>query len=250
MRRIITQSESGVHISFGERIQRTGELFSNFWHESIFHSQLGWLFAGLFAVLLVFLAAQFYHGAKNKTKNTPALLMMLWIIVPLFVFIFYKEVIPMHYFTLLFPVPFIVLGWFVGMLWKQNILREVLVLSIVVLLVWQGTYAVQLLIDLAPGGSRESSYPVTLQDMKDVVKIIQQESVAEPFNFRSEPYGQYNRSYEYLFGRADLASSYIAVPKTYVVSADDQWELPREYADHVTSEHTFGKVRLYTIIVE
>jgi len=147
-------------------------------------------------------------------------------------------------------VPFIVLGWFVGWLWKQNALREVLVLSIAVLLVWQGAYAVQLLIDLAPNGSRESSYRVTLQDMRDVVSFIQQESVAEPFNFRSEPFGQYNRSYEYLFEQAGLASSYLAVPKTYLVSADDRWELPREYTDYVTSEHTFGKARLYTIILE
>ena len=248
--RIITQSESGVQITFGERIQRTGELFSSFWHESLLHSQLGWFFVGLFAVLLIFLATQFYHGVKNKTKNAPALLMMLWIIVPLFVFIFYKEAIPIHYFAILFPVPFIVLGWFVGWLWKQNILREVLVLSIVVLLVWQGAYAVQLLIDLGPGGSRVSSYQVTLQDMKDVVNFIQQVSIGEPFNFRSEPYGQYNRSYKYLFEQAGCASSYIAVPKTYLVTADDQWELPREYADHVTAQDTFGKARLYTIVLE
>jgi len=248
--RVMTQSESSAQITLGERIQRIGELFSGFWHESILHSRLGWLFAGLFVALLIFLSTQFYQGVKNKTKNFPILLIMLWILVPLLIFIFYKEAIPMHYFVLLYPVPFIVLGWFVGWLWKQNVLREVLVLLIVVLVVWQGTYAVQLLIDLAPNGSRDSSYPVTLQDMESVVDLIRQGSEEGPFNFRSEPYGQYNRSYDYLFEQADLASSYIAVPKTYLVSADDRWELPTEYAEQVVAQHAFGKARLYTIVFE
>ena len=120
---ILFQSEIGAGIGFFDRIRRVAELTRNFFQEALFSSELPMAFGLLFGALVIFVGIQLYRIIKQRGRDARIVLPIMWLFIPLLVFIFYKEAIPIHYFCMIFPVPFILFGWFFHYVWKVKKIR-------------------------------------------------------------------------------------------------------------------------------
>jgi len=212
---VITQSDSSQSLSLWTRLSNTYEVWQHFWHETLLHSQTNLLFFILFASSVFYLLLRLWPAIKKRSAGV--ILVFLWFVVPAVVFIFYKELIPYHYFCLIFPLPFLMLAYVLDYFWRNGFLKAIIVLSVIGLFGWQLFYSVQLLADLAPNGSRTSSYPVTLSDMESAIDYIIEDSQDQPFNFISQPTHSYDRSYQYLFDRKGIAPSVVPEEMQYQV---------------------------------
>ncbi|MDP2684697.1 MAG: glycosyltransferase family 39 protein [bacterium] len=204
---VLTQSDSNQSLGLWARLSNTYEVWQNFWHETLLHSQTDLLFFILFAGSIIYFLLKLWSGIKKHSASN--ILLLLWLVVPAIVFIFYKELIPYHYFCFIFPLPFLMLAYLFDYFWRNGFLKVIIVLVVLGLFGWQLFYSVQLLADLAPDGSRASSYPVTLSDMESAVNYVIEDSNGQPFNFISLPSHSYDRSYQYLFDNEGVIPSVI-----------------------------------------
>jgi len=202
--KVIFQSESGSQISLLSRIKRTAELTIDFWQQSLVHRGLRITVYLLLGCSLFVLFFYFWQAMKKKRKDPKVILVFLWLAVPLFVFIFYKEAIPVHYFAFMFPLPFLMLGWLWQYLWKNKWLSATVIILTLTLVSLQLFYSVNFLKDISQDGSRASSYPVRLSELQKVSEYAKEDSQGAPFIFTSLPENAYTNSYSYLFSLINI----------------------------------------------
>jgi len=205
---VITQTESGQVVGWFSRASITYEAWQNFWHENLLHSKTNWIFFVLLAGSIIFVLIKLWPVKKAK-ENPGIVLSFLWLAVPFIIFTFYKEAIPVHYFCFIFPLPFLLLAGMLDNFWRRKEQKIVIILVVLAIFGLQIYYSVGLLNDLQDDGSRASSYPVTLADMQSAVDYIIEDSGDEKFSFSSQPAGQYDKSYLYLFDLQEVIPSVV-----------------------------------------
>ncbi len=223
--RVLTQSDSTAGLSLGARADRLVHLVENFFQDSLTHGLNHWFWIPLAIILAGFGIWQLIRTVRKRIDRLSVVLIGSWLGITLMIFLFYQEAIPPHYFVVLFPLPFLLVGWLAAELFRTKIWRIPVFVLILGLLAVQLWWSVQLLIDVSPNGSRASSYPVRLDEMQWTVNRIGELSDGAPFAFQSLPLGNYDTSYQYLFDRADMTQSDDSANTDYVVVVDSLYDI-------------------------
>ncbi len=197
--RVVTQSDSSASLSLLDRANRLYHLTENFFQESVARGVPGlvWMMLGLGTA--VFVLAQIVRMIRTKKIPSAIAVIGVWFVVTMTIFIFYQEHIPPHYFAIIFPLPFLLAGWAVQSLWQPRAARIVLMGVVIALVSVQFWQSVQLLVDISPGGSRASSYPVRLDELRWVVAAVESTQTGEAVSYIAWPPEAYDRSFAYLF---------------------------------------------------
>jgi 4-amino-4-deoxy-L-arabinose transferase-like glycosyltransferase len=246
--RVLTQADSGASPGLASQIEQTARTWKNFWYESLLHEKLKLLFYGLLLLSLGYLAVKLLIDVRKRVKNPASILLALWLIPTFLVFIIYKEATPTHYFSLVFPLPFILLAGALNIFWKKRFLRVIPVVIALGLFGLQLYYSGFLLYDLRPNGSRASSYPVTLTDMEQAVDFIKNDVKGQNFNFQEQVTTGYDNSYRYLFSLQSIAPSQSLQPIEYDIFIGKVIVIANELPGQpVTEVKNFGNVTVVKI---
>ncbi|MFA5134914.1 MAG: glycosyltransferase family 39 protein [Patescibacteria group bacterium] len=245
---ILTQSETDNPVSLFERAREAKNVVRDFWFESLTHKQSAVLFYALAAASAAVLLAELAAAVKRKRRHVAGTLMLIWLVLPLCSYVLYQAKIPVHYFCIVFPLPFIFFGWVFGYGWRARSLRIPLFGLLFGLAGLQLYYSVILLRDLSPGGSRASSYPITLSEMESAVEYIHDDSRGEPFVFVSLPVGAYDSGYTYLFERAGLSPAAQEAGLEYAAvvgfsAAPPEWFI----SSSGITRHSIGNVTIFSV---
>ncbi|MBI5037475.1 MAG: glycosyltransferase family 39 protein [Candidatus Kerfeldbacteria bacterium] len=226
--RVMTQSDSPHTLSIGQRLDRLYHLVENFFQDCLTHGVPSRWWQSLLVILVLGIGVHTVRAWKSPQQKERLIIMTLWFLVPLLIFAQYQEAIPTHYFAILFPVPFLFVGWLMYVVGKHRLAQLVCGSIVIFLCFVQAWFSVQLVHDLAPTGSRASSYPLRLDEMQAAVQLITDDANGVSFTVQSYPLGSYDRSFSYLFMRAGIAPSVVSAGLDYriVVSPQypiDQW---------------------------
>lgn len=203
-RQIITQSETEDPASIIDRAREAKNLVRDFWFESVTNKQYDALFYLLIVASGAVLLIEFIGAVRRKRRHVAVTLILIWLVFPLGSYIMYQAKIPVHYFCIIFPLPFIFFGWAFGYGWRTRWLQVPLLVLLIGLTSLQLYYSITFLRDLSPEGLRLSSYPLTLEEMEETVRYVLADSDGKSFSFVSEPGGSYSSSFEYLFEQHDI----------------------------------------------
>lgn len=246
---VLFQSDSGQSASWLSRIWATVRVWKVFWQEALLHTKYLLAFKILVIACALFLVYKLWGMIRKKKMGSGIVLLALWLLVPFGIFIFYKSFIPTHYFCLVFPLPFLLLAATLDFAIQK--MKIILAIGLVVVLLVAGLqlrYSVGLLQDLRPNGSRASSYPLTLSDLRQTVDFIKSDSQGRPFNFSSEPPANYDSSYRYLFGLVNIQPSESVQPLVYVAIKGRDASLPENISpQQIKNTRIFGNVKLLII---
>jgi len=159
------------------------------------------LVALLSVILLVYLL---FKNLKNKDKFLQLNLLLVWLIVGIFLFGFYKKSIYDYYFGFLFPLPFLLLGNFIYEFYSR---AKSLIKVIPVLLL---LFIVYLNLNGLP-----FKYPPNrqLNQMETIAKFVVDKADNEPFNFALITGGNSDHAYRYFFKVWDRQSVVIEDPE-------------------------------------
>jgi len=121
------------------------------------------------------------------TRNAGLFLILVWFLVGLFGLGNYKQPIYDHYFGFFFPVPFLLVGWFLGMIWVGKIWRKLFTLLIIGFLVFLAV--------------KESPlrYPPArqLQRTQVIARFILDKTGSKPFNLALVAERNYDEAYAF-----------------------------------------------------
>lgn len=244
--RVMTQADSGTHLGWGTRVNRLYHLVESFFQESIAHGIPVWLWRGTALLIIISVVWMLYRAWFDPIVRRAAVFLGVWLAVTIGVFVFYQEAIPPHYFAIIFPLPFLLIGWLVQAAWQWQRARVLLLMFITAVVGGQLWFSVQFLVDVSPHGSRASSYPVRLDEMQWAVDTIITHAHSDSYSFQSRPIGAYDRSFAYLFDRAGVTLS--AAPTVYRYEATIQQEPPVIQSDErVTQVQQSGPLRVYAL---
>lgn len=115
-------------------------------------------------------------------------LLLTWLILGIGLFGFYKKSIYDYYFGFMFPLPFLIVGFFLKSLWKKNVGK---ILSIVILLIL--IYLNTLTIPFRGPANRQ------LNQIKEISQAVISKTDNKPFNFALITGGNSDHAYRYFF---------------------------------------------------
>lgn len=150
-----------------------------------------WHYAAL-ALGIISVGFLFYKCLKayklNSLDFAKYSLMLVWLILGIGLFGFYKKPIYDYYFGFMFPLPFLIVGIFLKGLWINKI-GKILGILILIILIW--------LNNLTPP-YRE---PVNRQvnQIEEISKFVMSKTENEPFNFALIAGGNSDHAYRYFF---------------------------------------------------
>ncbi|RME45135.1 MAG: hypothetical protein D6791_11465, partial [Chloroflexi bacterium] len=142
-----------------------------------------WLFLGALAylVLVVVRNTPLLSRANGGSRQDVALhvLLLAWILIPVAFNLRHSVDLYPHYFTLLYPAPYIVAGIFVARVVQlaPGILSAVAVLLITAIVVWQ-IYSVVFLYNFVQAHDTTGGYGVPLRFWQEAVNLVSQEADA------------------------------------------------------------------------
>ncbi len=141
----------------------------------------------LSVVLLVYLL---FKNLKNKDKFLGLNLLLVWLVIGIFLFGFYKKSIYDYYFGFLFPLPFLLLGNFIYEFYSRS-KSLIKVIPILLLL-----FIAYLNINGMP-----FKYPPNrqLNQMETIAKFVVDKAGNKPFNFALITGGNSDHAYRYFF---------------------------------------------------
>lgn len=150
-----------------------------------------WYFSSLFLAIstTVYLGVGFVKSLKDKKDFAQKSLLLLWLVIGVFLFGFYKKQIYDYYFTLLFPLPFILTSaLFVGIAKKH---RALLVLSIIASIV----------LAVINFQAMPFRYPPNRQlaQVEEISRFVEDKTGGNPFNFALITGGNSDHAYRYFF---------------------------------------------------
>ena len=152
----------------------------NYWHYSVIAlgiASVGFLFYKCFK--------EYRLRSSGFAKFS---LMLLWLIFGVGLFGFYKKSIYDYYFGFMFPLPFLIVGFFLKSLWINKI-RKILGIVILVILVW--------LNNLTP--PYRASANGQLNQAEGISKFVIGKTDNKPFNFALITGGNSDHAYRYFF---------------------------------------------------
>ncbi len=214
-------------LSIWDSIELSYNKYFEFYYEALLHQKIEISFIIVFMSALAVMVNNLIKNVKRKKDYEPSVLILLWLIIPFFVFIFYHDFTPPHYFCMVFPLSFILVGALIQFLFKYKWLR----FSIgVVPLVFGSVliyYSIGMLIDLQPSGNRNGTYQVTFTELEQVRDYVIKDSAGRLFYLKTIPSTAYDRSFEYLFDNEgyqirnnDPESDYLVVIGHHINIAD------------------------------
>ena len=123
-----------------------------------------------------------------KEKKPAHLLTFLWLIFALSLFCFYKQAIYDYYLGILFPLPFLLLGNLLSLLWQEKILKPFVGISLIALLIlnWSG---------------RPFKFPPNrqLEQTEKIANFVLEKTEGKPFNFALITDQNSDHAYRYFF---------------------------------------------------
>lgn len=138
---------------------------------------------------LILLIWEMIKNKKNTEKFMQYMLLILWLLVGVFLFGFYKKNIYDYYFEFLFPVPFLLIGNLFAVLFTKKRLVQVLTLftlTIIIIINLQG-------IPFRYPGNRQ------LQQTEIISQFVLDKTNGQPFNFALITGGNSDHAYRYFF---------------------------------------------------
>lgn len=153
-----------------------------------------WIFASLLIAVLsiLILFKSLYKSLKTNSKDVNKyLLLTCWLVLGILLFGFYKKSIYEYYFAFMFPLPFILVGNFIGEISKFKKNKISLAIGGFVLLAI-------FLINIQGIPFR---YPANrqLNQMKTIAAFVTTQTNAKPFNFALISSGNTDHAYRYFF---------------------------------------------------
>jgi len=143
------------------------------------------------AMSILLLLRSFYRSFKSDKKDSKKyLLMLLWIILGVLLFGFYKKPVYDYYFTFMFPLPFILVGMFIFQISDFKKIKgigkmlAVIILSAIILLNLRGI---------------PFRFPANkvLNQTETIAKFVDSETGGKPFNFALITSGNSDHAYRY-----------------------------------------------------
>ncbi|MEK7570430.1 MAG: glycosyltransferase family 39 protein [Patescibacteria group bacterium] len=198
----IIHGSSTHHYDTIWRMQHTIKAFHHFFNEAIFTQQLKPLALALMGLGTGVLAWRTIRGWRQPAARGNIIL-LAWLLVPFVVYHAFTSVVFLHYFALLFPLPFLIVAAGIDWLWQQGRFRA-LVVPLIVLAAgfafWQSANS------FAGGrlrayGEPPGKYALTLQQLQAASAYIIQDAAGQPFRISTEPF-PYEKSMWYLLDQA------------------------------------------------
>ncbi len=243
---LITQSSSAQAMSIGERFSRTFSAWRDFWYEALLHSHGRVILFALIVLSVGWLLWKMTAMARRRKWNVAVVILGLWLFVPFASFLFYKEFIAFHYFSLVYPLPFLLLAGALDSLSKRAWYRVSITLLAVALGTVQMFYSIQILRALPRDAQRTVVYAVTLEEMRSAVTFIAHDSQGQAYDYRSLPAVKYDNGYAYLFSLEQDRPSLSPTPLHYVIVEGHKAPQPDIYpAGYLTGQETFGHVTVF-----
>lgn len=138
----------------------------------------------------IFLAQRFYISFKENNKKYHAyLFLIMWLVVGVLLFGFYKKSIYDYYFQFLFPLPFIIVGGLLAAIYEKGSKLKVLALLIFVLLVLVNLYNIPF----------KNEPNRQLNQMKTIAQFVVDKAEGKPFNFALVTGSNSDHAYRYFF---------------------------------------------------
>jgi len=199
------------------------------------------LFLGGIAYLLFVVARNAFehHSSNNPTlkHTTPHALLLGWLLVPVLFNLRHSVDLYPHYFTLLYPAPYIVIGILIARVTQSVLLSTVPVLLILIIVAWQA-YSVVFLFNFVQAHNTTGGYGVPLRFWKEATDSVRREAAArglrdvEIVTEGNEPaYDQMPAILEYLL-QPDLEPRFLGahavlLPRShdllYLTTVEDPW---------------------------
>ena len=149
-----------------------------------------WYYATLVLgiVSVLFLIQRFVVSLKNREGFQKMSLLVLWLVVGVGLFGFYKKSIYDYYFGFMFPLPFLLVGVFLSSLYKTRI-GKILALIIFATLVWINLKGIPF------------QFPSNRQlaQVEKISKFVIEKTDNKPFNFALITGGNSDHAYRYFF---------------------------------------------------
>ncbi len=151
-----------------------------------------WLFAVFIiaSISIGFFVWMFLKSMGNKNNYQKYLLLLIWLVVGVGLFAFYKKSIYDYYLGFLYPLPFLLVGLVLGSVWEQlkNIGKVVVVIVLTVLVLISLNFT-QIRV---PGNQQ-------VNQMKSISDFVLSKTNNEPFNFAIITAGNSDHAYRYFF---------------------------------------------------
>ncbi len=145
------------------------------------------LFLGLASVS--FLAIKCFRAYKLRSSDFAKLsLISTWFIVGVVLFGFYKKPIYDYYFGFMFPLPFLIVGFFLKNLWHRKA-GKVLSVAILLIIVWLNSLTIPF----------EASANRQLNQAETISSFVIEKAAGKPFNFALITGGNSDHAYRYFF---------------------------------------------------
>jgi len=163
-----------------EKISSWTNLDINYWHYTA-------LVLGIISVGFLFYKC-FKEYKLRSLDFAKFSLMLLWLIFGVGLFGFYRKSIYDYYFGFMFPLPFLIVGFFLKSLWTNKI-GKILGVAILVILVWFN--------NLTP--PYKVSANGQLNQAEEISKFVIGKTDNKPFNFALITGGNSDHAYRYFF---------------------------------------------------
>jgi 4-amino-4-deoxy-L-arabinose transferase-like glycosyltransferase len=170
-----------------EKISAWSKININYWH---------YIALALGIVSVGFLLYKCFKEYRIRSLNFAKFsLVLLWLIIGVGLFGFYKKPIYDYYFGFMFPLPFLIVGIFLKGLWTRKI-GKILSVLILIILVWLNS--------LTPPYRYSANRQ--LNQMEEIAKFVISKTDNRPFNFALITGGNSDHAYRYflLFGKKSL----------------------------------------------
>ncbi|MBI2614027.1 MAG: glycosyltransferase family 39 protein [Candidatus Levybacteria bacterium] len=150
-----------------------------------------WYYAAflLGIVSVWFLIKRFIKEYKSRSPEFSKIsLLVVWFILGVGLFGFYKKSIYDYYFGFMFPLPFFIVSFFIVNLWKKGIGKFVAI-SILLILIWLNS----LTLPFKASANRQ------LKQVEEISKFVIDKVDNKPFNFALITGGNSDHAYRYFF---------------------------------------------------
>ena len=246
--RILGQSDSQGALPLWQKIDKSYLSFHGFWDELTMNNRLQFLSALLIIGILAWLLTKNYQKISAKEKSYHYSVLALWFFIPLLIFIFYKEQIPPHYYSLIYPLCFLLIAAFLIWLLQQKHLKIITGLILLTVITTNLFFVTHHFIDLEYSGSRANSHSVIIEEQRKVTDYIADDIGNHQFNFYSEPSQYYDQAYLYLLSLKGIEPSFYNEAIGYVVLNPKGLALTENWdGANIIESNDFGNVRVLKI---
>lgn len=213
MAAMFTQSDSSVGFSVINTLGRIVPIYHNLLIGRYLGTENVFLTFGLSVAVFVSALTFVYSRVKRLEIRWPYFALGVWLVIGLVGLSFYKQEIYDHYLGFLNPVPFLLLGGFVGHFkGKQR-----LILSLIILLVVGTLNIVKVPLQNSPNNQ--------LQRTQQIARFVIVESKNQPFNFALLAEQNYDAAYQYyldLYGHKPKIAPLEITDQLFVVCEDKE----------------------------